>query len=188
MSSGVAENAGEFLKRLFAFAFQTKDRLIYLPGQYPDPPPSLAVRAELQAGLTLTFLQHGKTRKLEEVKPYLVDPDGSGIGVVPIDFRPCTWFKHQDGWKELVDRNDRLSTKPVASDQEAPEEPEAAVAVFSRGDLVEVRRYGRGVVEEASATQVTVAFADRSRRSFLPEYVRRAKRARAPAQGSGAAA
>ena len=46
--------------------------------------------------------------------------------------------------------------------------------MFARGDVVEVRRYGRGVVEEASATQVTVAFADRSRRSFLPEYVKRA--------------
>jgi ATP-dependent DNA helicase RecQ len=51
----------------------------------------------------------------------------------------------------------------------------AATPTFARGDLVEVRRYGRGVVEEASATQVTVAFADRSRRSFLPEYVRRAR-------------
>ncbi|MCD6078860.1 MAG: hypothetical protein K0R89_2804, partial [Ramlibacter sp.] len=40
-------------------------------------------------------------------------------------------------------------------------------------------RYGRGVVEEASATQVTVAFADRSRRTFLPEYVRRARAPRA---------
>ncbi|MCG2595787.1 RecQ family ATP-dependent DNA helicase [Ramlibacter sp. XY19] len=61
----------------------------------------------------------------------------------------------------------------------APEEEaeEPAAAVFTRGDLVEVRRYGRGVVEEASATQVTVAFADRSRRSFLPEFVKRARRA-----------
>jgi ATP-dependent DNA helicase RecQ len=64
----------------------------------------------------------------------------------------------------------------------APEEEEAAdestALVFARGDLVEVRRYGRGVVEEASATQVTVLFSDRSRRSFLPEYVKRAKAAR----------
>jgi len=44
------------------------------------------------------------------------------------------------------------------------------------------------VVEEASATQVTVAFSDRSRRSFLPEYVRRAKAARVKAAGSSAAA
>lgn len=58
---------------------------------------------------------------------------------------------------------------------EQAEEDDSGTQVFSRGDVVEVRRYGRGVVEEASATQVTVAFADRSRRSFLPEYVRRAK-------------
>jgi ATP-dependent DNA helicase RecQ len=67
--------------------------------------------------------------------------------------------------------------------RQAPAEAAAApddqgAPVFSRGDLVEVRRYGRGVVEEASATQVTVAFADRSRRTFLPEYVRRARAGR----------
>ncbi|HEY0825143.1 MAG TPA: helicase-related protein, partial [Ramlibacter sp.] len=47
--------------------------------------------------------------------------------------------------------------------------------VFARGDVVEVRRYGRGVVEEATGAQVTVVFADRSRRTFLPEFVKRAK-------------
>jgi ATP-dependent DNA helicase RecQ len=65
---------------------------------------------------------------------------------------------------------------------------ESDVPVFARGDLVEVRRYGRGVVEEANATQVTVAFADRSRRSFLPEYVRRAKAPRGKASSGAAAA
>lgn len=75
----------------------------------------------------------------------------------------------------------------------APEEQEQAEdtleTAFSRGDVVEVRRYGRGVVEEASATQVTVAFADRSRRSFLPEFVRRAaRRARKGAAAVAAAA
>ena len=64
---------------------------------------------------------------------------------------------------------------------------DSAGPLFARGDLVEVRRYGRGVVEEASATQVTVAFADRSRRTFLPEYVRRAK-AQRPSAAKGAAA
>ena len=63
-------------------------------------------------------------------------------------------------------------------------------AGFARGDVVEVRRYGRGVVEEASANQVTVVFADRSRRSFLPEFVRRPAPARgrkpAMAQAAGA--
>lgn len=65
-----------------------------------------------------------------------------------------------------------------------PEQAEEATPSFARGDLVEVRRYGRGVVEEASATQVTVAFADRSRRSFLPAYVRRARVASARAAPS----
>ncbi|WP_332823571.1 RecQ family ATP-dependent DNA helicase [Ramlibacter sp.] len=81
--------------------------------------------------------------------------------------------------------------------RQAPAEPptpsqETGAAMFQRGDLVEVRRYGRGVVEEAGATQVTVAFADRSRRTFLPEYVRRAKAPRgavaaSPAQPAAAA-
>jgi len=80
---------------------------------------------------------------------------------------------------------DLLRRKGQQEEETAEESP---AAVFARGDLVEVRRYGRGVVEEASATQVTVAFSDRSRRSFLPEYVRRAKAARVKAAGSSAAA
>lgn len=77
--------------------------------------------------------------------------------------------------------------------EEEPAEEESTAPVFARGDVVEVRRYGRGVVEEASGTQVTVVFADRSRRSFLPEYVRKAKptkvaQAVAPARRTDAAA
>jgi ATP-dependent DNA helicase RecQ len=73
----------------------------------------------------------------------------------------------------------------------AAQEPAASASTtltFARGDVVEVRRYGRGVVEEASPTQVTVAFADRSRRSFLPEYVRRAASRRSAAAAAPKAA
>ena len=42
---------------------------------------------------------------------------------------------------------------------------------FARGDIVNVKRYGRGLVEEASAIQVTVAFSDGTRRTFQPDYV-----------------
>ena len=52
--------AAEFLKRLFAIAFQVKDNLIYLPGQYGGRTIPFEVRAMIQQGLTLTFLQHGK--------------------------------------------------------------------------------------------------------------------------------
>lgn len=76
---------------------------------------------------------------------------------------------------------DELLRQAPAADADVQEAAEDGAPAFARGDLVEVRRYGRGVVEEASATQVTVAFADRSRRSFLPEYVRRASARRRPA-------
>jgi ATP-dependent DNA helicase RecQ len=70
---------------------------------------------------------------------------------------------------------EELLRKAPQEEEEAAEPESASPPVFARGDLVEVRRYGRGVVEEASGTQVTVVFADRSKRSFLPEYVRKAR-------------
>jgi ATP-dependent DNA helicase RecQ len=93
------------------------------------------------------------------------------------DSAPFERCEHCDNCRRIAAHEavveDLLRRAPAP--QEEAEEP--AAAVFTRGDLVEVRRYGRGVVEEATATQVTVAFADRSRRSFLPEFVKRARRA-----------
>jgi ATP-dependent DNA helicase RecQ len=83
---------------------------------------------------------------------------------------------HEAVVEDLLRRKEESDAQEPAEDDDEPQAP-----VFSRGDLVEVRRYGRGVVEEASAAQVTVAFADRSRRTFLPEYVRRARAPRAKA-------
>jgi ATP-dependent DNA helicase RecQ len=74
---------------------------------------------------------------------------------------------------------------------DAPDEERdsAEASVLKRGDIVAVKRYGRGVVEEASAMQVTVAFADGTRRAFLPAYVQRYRPARKTlAQQPGAAA
>jgi ATP-dependent DNA helicase RecQ len=61
---------------------------------------------------------------------------------------------------------DELSKQPQ---RESPHPSEASV--FSRGDIVKVKRYGRGLVEQASALQVTVAFSDGSRRCFQPDFV-----------------
>ncbi len=96
------EAADNFLKRLFALAFEIRDGLIELPGQY-HLQPNLAIRADLQLGLTLTFLQHGKTRKLtKESIPASYDPDGNGIPAVIVGYRKCSWYKHQDGWTDCV--------------------------------------------------------------------------------------
>src|SRR5947209_5954786 len=48
---GKPDGAGEYLEKLFAFAFAVRpDGLIRLPGQY-DAEPSAAVLADLQAGI-----------------------------------------------------------------------------------------------------------------------------------------
>ncbi len=106
---GKPEAASEYLEKLFAFAFQIRDGLIYLPGQYGDVPPSLAVRAEMQTALTRTFLQGAKKNVgLESSSPFFVDPDGSGIGAIEIKFQQCKWYLHQQLWKALVDNGSML--------------------------------------------------------------------------------
>jgi ATP-dependent DNA helicase RecQ len=64
-----------------------------------------------------------------------------------------------------------LASRPAENDDHAGERPQ-----FARGDIVKVKRYGRGVVETADALQVTVAFADGARRSFQPEFVQPVRR------------
>jgi ATP-dependent DNA helicase RecQ len=77
---------------------------------------------------------------------------------------------------------DQLSKQPQ---QESPHPSETPA--FSRGDIVNVKRYGRGLVEEASALQVTVAFSDGTRRCFQPDFVApyRAARSSRPVPSSG---
>jgi ATP-dependent DNA helicase RecQ len=104
-------------------------------------------------------------------------------------FERCT---HCDNCRRIAAHEavveDLLRRESAGAQADADQEEDCAAPVFARGDVVEVRRYGRGVVEEASATQVTVAFADRSRRSFLPEFVRRAKAQRGAAKAAAASA
>src|SRR5580704_415686 len=83
-----SDAASKFLQQLFAIGFRTEDGMIALPGQYDvDIQPNLAVRADLQLGLTLTFLQHGKTRTLAK-EPSVVahDPEGNGVPAVIVEY------------------------------------------------------------------------------------------------------
>jgi len=95
------------------------------------------------------------------------------------DASPFERCGHCDNCRRIAAHEAVVEELLRQGEQEEPvPEEESDAPAFARGDLVEVRRYGRGVVEEATPTQVTVAFADRSRRSFLPEYVRPARRSR----------
>jgi ATP-dependent DNA helicase RecQ len=80
--------------------------------------------------------------------------------------------RHCDNCLRIAKQEEALAAKAA----EAPsddERHEAARAAFNSGDIVTVKRYGRGEVREASSLQVTVAFADGSLRSFQPEFVAR---------------
>jgi CRISPR-associated protein Cas8a1/Csx13 len=115
---GTPENAAEYLKRLFEFAFTIRkgDGLIYLPGQF-DSEPSAAVLADLQTGLTLTFLQHGKVRQLaKEPSTKSYDPEGDCVPGVIVQYRACTGFKHQGGWEEFVKKDGILRRDPLRVD------------------------------------------------------------------------
>lgn len=115
---GKPQRAAKYLKKLFEFAFDIgrKDGLIRLPGQF-NGEPSTAVLADLQQGLTLTFLQHGKVRQLaKEPTTVSYDPEGEGVPGVQVTYRKCSGFKHQEGWKEFVDSNGCLSSKLIRLD------------------------------------------------------------------------
>ena len=76
----------------------------------------------------------------------------------------------------------RMASAAAAAEAEAEatsgDEPVAAHPVeppgnvFAAGDAVVVPRYGKGLVESSHAEGVTVAFAEGSRRTFLPGFVR----------------
>jgi CRISPR-associated protein Cas8a1/Csx13 len=111
---GEPQKAGEFLKKVFAFAFRLSDGLIFLPGQYPEKAPPLEVRAYLQQGIVLTFLQHGRVRQIaKQETQYQYQPDDSGKAPVTMQFKQCNGYKHQSGWSDLVDRSGQVRTGPI---------------------------------------------------------------------------
>jgi CRISPR-associated protein Cas8a1/Csx13 len=134
---GKPENAGQYLKKLFAFAFGIrKDGLIELPGQHSAEPATPAL-ADLQSGLTLTFLQHGRVRKLAEPSAISYDPEGEGVPGVVVQFRKCSGFKHQAGWEEFIDRSGQLTAGVIKVD--GPISPGAAIrhVAFTADSAVE---------------------------------------------------
>lgn len=86
--------AQPFFDRLFNFAFQIQEGLIYLPGQYGELAPPLEVRAALHEGLLLSFYAHGPTSRGSETvieSTYEVDDK-----LVSYRYLPLSWYKHQN--------------------------------------------------------------------------------------------
>jgi CRISPR-associated protein Cas8a1/Csx13 len=114
---GAPENAGEYLKKLFAFAFAIrKDGLISLPGQF-NSEPQAAVLADLQAGFTLTFLQHGRVRSLaKELTTATYAAEGDAAPCLVVQYKACSYFKHQKGWEEFIDKKGCLTSSGLKVD------------------------------------------------------------------------
>ena len=106
--------AGAYLEALFAFAFQIADGLIDLPGTYRADQ-SRAVRAELQHGLTLSFLQFGPHRKLAAARAEFLDVNGDGAAPLRLDPRPCSGYLHQNFHAKLTTAKRVLSPKPLSA-------------------------------------------------------------------------
>ncbi|MDW8244865.1 MAG: CRISPR-associated protein Cas8a1/Csx13, partial [Thermogemmata sp.] len=93
---GQPENTRNYLCKLFQFAFQICEGVIYLPGQYPEISPSLSVRAALQEGLILSYFDHGPSALKIKEKPttQYIEIDSY---VITFTITKIEWFKHQDG-------------------------------------------------------------------------------------------
>jgi ATP-dependent DNA helicase RecQ len=90
---------------------------------------------------------------------------------------PFERCKHCDNCLRIARQEEALARAEEAqvNDEAANDEHAPARAAFAAGDIVLVKRYGRGEVREATALEVTVSFADGSRRTFHPEFVRKAR-------------
>jgi len=92
------------------------------------------------------------------------------------NFERC---KHCDNCLRIARQEEAMAKAAEGQDERAQDEDSPARAVFASGDIVVVKRYGRGEVRQATAMEVSVAFADGSVRTFQPEFVNKARAARA---------
>jgi ATP-dependent DNA helicase RecQ len=100
---------------------------------------------------------------------------------------PFERCEHCDNCKRIEAHEKVVAHLASTQPEEAEPQQEGTTLTFARGDIVDVRRYGPGVVEEANTTSVTVKFSDGSRREFLPEFVARFKPRRGRARAAHSA-
>jgi ATP-dependent DNA helicase RecQ len=89
-----------------------------------------------------------------------------------------------DNCRRMAAHEASMAQSIVLGGDEPPKAPPTGKP-FIASDIVTVKRYGRGTVVASGAGTITVEFSDGSRREFLPDYVRLARRSKA---GTGASA
>jgi ATP-dependent DNA helicase RecQ len=93
----------------------------------------------------------------------------------------CDNCRRMAAFESDASSSDAAPPAPAAPTAPAPASPpraggsaphDASTARFRAGDAVRVRRYGAGIVTEATADAVTVDFGGKQRRCFHPDFVR----------------
>ncbi|WP_431262211.1 RecQ family ATP-dependent DNA helicase [Roseateles chitinivorans] len=140
--------------------------------QLTDPVPGDA--ASLREALARYEAKAGQDRRRLEQMVFYAQSGLCRWRVMLEAFDEAAGFERCHGCDNCarIDAHERESAAHVV-DATADNSPVIAV-VFHPGDAVRVKRYGGGVVVEASADSVTVAFGQ-EKRSFLPHYVKREK-------------
>lgn len=150
LNFGKPENAGDYLRKLFTFAFGIKDKLIDLPGTYRDEL-SRAVRAELQLGLTLTFLQFGPHRDLDKPTMQYFDVAGDGKAEIAVDLRACHSYLHQEGLQKL---------KLIGPKGQLNQKPSELPSAFNPGAVVRHNAFGTETrIDELPPGSIAACFA-----------------------------
>jgi CRISPR-associated protein Cas8a1/Csx13 len=93
--------AVEVLQPIFEYAFRIdSEQMIDFPSVFPSINTDPVFRSQLQRGLLLTYLQHGKSRGGEKKD---VEKRTSDDRQRAYSYRQIHWYKHQQGYKDLID-------------------------------------------------------------------------------------
>ena len=89
-----------FFQFLFKYAFQLKDGILHLPGQYGDVEPPLEVKAALHEGLRTSM--YGYSRSKKSSGPAIQERYEIDEKSVDYSYSPLRWYKHQkEGYEQF---------------------------------------------------------------------------------------
>jgi CRISPR-associated protein Cas8a1/Csx13 len=136
----------EVLQPIFEYAFRIDaEEMIDLPSIFPSNNTDPVYRSQLQRGLLLTFLQHGKSRNgaKADVEKRTADDKQRAYS-----YRPIYSYKHQRGYEDLIDTRTGGLTEKIG---ELP-------GTLYPGAAVRHNAYAGYTKQEATAAQLLAGY------------------------------
>lgn len=102
----------DFMRKLFEYAFQIKERCVFLPGQFggQEMAPAKLILVEMHNALDTILLNHNKSSDVSNVTTFN-EPIDDEMHV--ISMRPKTWYVHQKLFLECLDENFKLRSSLI---------------------------------------------------------------------------